>query len=137
MRSVNSRAGRAFLGACLVLVVDDDDGVRGLTSRVLEKHGFIALEARGGAEALEIYSQQEGKVAILVSDIVMPGMQGPELAQRLRSQTPELRVLLMSGYSESLDSLQRRPSLRSTGFLQKPFSPGDLVTQVERLLGAS
>jgi PAS domain S-box-containing protein len=121
----------------VVLVVDDDDGVRSLTSRVLKKHGFIALEASGGAEALEIYSQQEGKVAVLVSDIVMPGMQGPELAQRLRSQAPELKVLLMSGYSESLDSLQRKPSEQSTGFLQKPFSPGDLVAQVERLLRAS
>jgi CheY-like chemotaxis protein len=118
----------------VVLVVDDDDGVRSLTSRVLKKHGFSSLEACGGIQALEIYSQQKGRVSILVSDIVMPGMQGPELAKRLRMQSPELKVLLMSGYSECLDSLEREPDGQSTGFLQKPFSPIELVNEVERLL---
>ena len=123
--------------ATVILVVDDDDGVRGLTSRVLRKHGFTAIEASGGDEALELYRQRSGDVSMLVSDVVMPGIQGPELAERLRAQSPQLKVLLMSGYSEALTSAGKRPHGDSTSFLQKPFSPAALIAEVEKLLHAS
>lgn len=121
----------------VVLVVDDDDGVRSLTCRVLKKHGYTALEASGGDEALDLYSGREGEVNILVSDVVMPGMQGPELARRLRSRSPDLKVLLMSGYSESMGSGSSRQAGDSTVFLKKPFSPSALIAEVEKLLAAS
>jgi len=133
----SSREPMSDAESTVILVVDDDDGVRSLTSRVLKKHGYTAIEASGGEEALELYSQSEGKVTVLVSDVVMPGMQGPELAERLRSQSPQIKVLLMSGYSETLASSGRKSNGRPSAFLQKPFSPSDLIAEVEKLLRAS
>lgn len=116
-----------------ILVVDDDEGVRSLAARVLRKHGFQALEAAGGEEALRLFAAPENSITFLVSDVVMPGIQGPELAARLRGHSPHLKVLLMSGYAESLDLLKQSIE-PSTAFLQKPFSPSDLVAKVEGLL---
>jgi CheY-like chemotaxis protein len=114
----------------VILVVDDDPGVRSLASKVLAGQGYLTLEAADGEEAFALFSQQAGRVGVLVSDVVMPGLQGPELAARLRGVDPDLKVVLMSGYTEaSSDSVgsMLEPGMR---FLQKPFSPADLVALV-------
>jgi two-component system, cell cycle sensor histidine kinase and response regulator CckA len=117
----------------IVLVVDDDPGVRSLTSRVLSSQGFLTLEASGGAEAIDLFAQQAGKVGVLVSDVVMPGIQGPDLVERLRRSAPNLRVVLMSGYTEALSDIVDSEVDSLTRFLQKPFSPADLVALIREL----
>ncbi len=116
-----------------VLLVEDDDGVRQLTIRMLEQYGFGVVEARSGAEALALLDGGGARVDAIVSDVVMPGMSGRELAGRLRLRRSELPVLFLSGYTgdEVLDELHSHPR---QAFLQKPFSPDALVAALEELL---
>lgn len=116
-----------------VLLVEDDDGVRQLTRRVLEQFGFGALEARNGAEALELLDAGSPRIDAVVSDVVMPGMSGRELVGRLRLRRPELPVLFLSGYAgdEVSDEVRGQPH---QAFLQKPFSPDALAAALEELL---
>jgi PAS domain S-box-containing protein len=117
-----------------VLVVEDDDRVRQLTRRVLEQSGFTALEARDGAEALALMEREGATVDAVVSDVVMPGMGGRDLASRLRATRPALPVLFLSGYAgdEVDDPLREQPH---QAYLQKPFSPDALTTALGTLLG--
>jgi two-component system cell cycle sensor histidine kinase/response regulator CckA len=116
-----------------VLLVEDDDGVRQLTRRILEQFGFGALEARNGAEALELLDAGSPRIDAVVSDVVMPGMSGRELVGRLRLRRPELPVLFLSGYTgdEVSDEVRGQPH---QAFLQKPFSPDALAAALEELL---
>jgi PAS domain S-box-containing protein len=120
-------------GSETVLVAEDEAAVRGLVRVVLETAGYRVMEARDGLEALEIASRRDGALHLLLSDIVMPGMNGRELACTLRRTQPSVRVLFTSGYTDSLiiDSGNLGPG---TSFLQKPFSPAALLTAVRDLL---
>jgi two-component system, cell cycle sensor histidine kinase and response regulator CckA len=115
-----------------ILVVEDDVQVRGVAGRILREHGYEVLEACGGAEALRIAESAPRPIDMLVSDVVMPGMSGPELAGRLRDLWPELPVLHMSGYSSGIGSHDAGglPEL-----IEKPFSAADLLARVRQLLG--
>jgi signal transduction histidine kinase/CheY-like chemotaxis protein len=117
-----------------ILLVEDDDGVRRLTRRVLEQYGFRAVEARTGIEALELLTLDHPRVDAVVSDLVMPGMSGKELVGRLRGLRPEIPVVYLSGYTSEEVTDQIRAHPRQT-FLQKPFSPDALATALEELLG--
>jgi two-component system, cell cycle sensor histidine kinase and response regulator CckA len=116
-----------------VLLVEDDEGVRQLTRRILEQYGFGALEARNGAEALELLDAGSPRIDAVVSDVVMPGMSGRELVGRLRLRRPDLPVLFLSGYTgdEVSDEVRGQPH---QAFLQKPFSPDALAAALEELL---
>jgi len=116
-----------------VLLVEDDEGVRQLTRRILEQFGFGALEARNGAEALELLDAGSPRIDAVVSDVVMPGMSGRELVGRLRLRRPELPVLFLSGYTgdEVSEEVRGQPH---QAFLQKPFSPDALAAALEELL---
>jgi two-component system cell cycle sensor histidine kinase/response regulator CckA len=107
--------------------------VRSLASRILKRHGYKVVEARRGADALALCEQGEPAIDLLVTDVIMPGMSGPELVDRLSRTRPDLRVLYISGYADV--SL---PELRAGGtqrlWLQKPFTAGDLASSVRRLL---
>jgi PAS domain S-box-containing protein len=123
----------ATSGTETVLVVEDEDGVRALTRRVLQNDGYKVLEARHGVEALEVCGEQEGPVHLVVTDVVMPKMNGPQLAELMRGMWPNLRVLFLSGYTDRallhsglLDGNQN--------FLQKPFTPQDLASKVREML---
>ena len=83
-----------------VLIVEDEEEVRALTRDVLEMHGYSVLEALDSADALRLGETHAGRLDLLITDVVMPRMSGPELARRLRARRPELRVLCMSGYPE-------------------------------------
>jgi two-component system cell cycle sensor histidine kinase/response regulator CckA len=95
--------------------------------------GYPVLEATNGAEALELASAQQGAIDLLVADVVMPRLGGPSLADELRRQRPELKVLLISGYAaEALAEL----SNPSVSFMTKPYTPSQLARRVREILGA-
>jgi PAS domain S-box-containing protein len=123
------QAPRPAPGHETVLVVEDDPSVRGLAIAVLERDGYKVIEAAGPREAIAHMDGRGAPIDLLLTDMVMPGMGGSELAAALRTRQPDLHVLLMSGYSD------RRPTTRSedgspTSFIQKPFSPDRLVHAV-------
>jgi CheY-like chemotaxis protein len=118
-------------GGETVLLVDDTDQLREMTERVLVGFGYNVLVARDGTQALEVSDKYHGHIDLLLSDVVMPGIGGPELAVRLRMRRPTLRVLLMSGYDEH--------ALGSGGasyasFIAKPFRPELLGQKVRATL---
>ncbi|HKG92009.1 MAG TPA: response regulator, partial [Gemmatimonadaceae bacterium] len=115
--------------AATVLVVEDEDAVRGLVVRVLSRHGYRVLEARDAREALAASAAYPDRIHLVLTDVIMPGSNGAQLARELTVRRPGIQVLLMSGYSD--DELVRR-GLRDPGtaFLQKPFLPDALVRAV-------
>ena len=107
--------------------------MRGLLRRCLASRGYQVLEASYGPEALEVAARYSGRIDLLLTDVVMPHMSGKELAQRLQSLRPELRVLFISGYSD--DAIERHGVLApGTAFLQKPMQPDALARAVRRVL---
>ncbi len=119
-------------GSETVLLVEDEDAVRALASRVLAQQGYAVLEARNGREALDLLDRRQD-IRLVLTDVVMPEMGGVELSERIARRHPEMRVMYMSGYTES-DKLQ--PAVRSSPypFLQKPFSPESLAVRVREAL---
>jgi two-component system, cell cycle sensor histidine kinase and response regulator CckA len=116
-----------------VLVVDDEPGLRDLVCRTLEAEGYRTLEAGHGAEALEVMESAPGGVDLVVTDVVMPGMDGRELGRRLSQRWPDLPVLYISAYD--VNDIFRRGSPRSSApFLQKPFALEGLVSTVRDLI---
>ncbi|MBI4542932.1 MAG: PAS domain S-box protein [Gemmatimonadetes bacterium] len=120
-------------GAETILVVEDEEAVRKLTRRLLEARGYTVLAAASGGEALSLVERYAGGIALLVSDVVMPGMSGPEVVQRVCALRPETKALLVSGYT---DDAMIRHGVRDSGiaFLQKPFTPDALARKVRELL---
>ena len=118
-----------------ILVVEDEEEVRSLTRDVLEMHGYTVLEALDPDDALRLGESHPGPIHLLITDVVMPRVSGPELARRLRAGRPTLRVLCMSGYPESVD----RPAGEAAwnGWLQKPFNPDGLIAKVRECLPAT
>jgi PAS domain S-box-containing protein len=125
---------RAPNGSGTLLVVEDEDIIRALVVRTLRGAGYEVLEARYASEALERWEERREDVALLLTDIVMPGMSGVELARRLGEERPELPILLMSGFADP-DAGGPVPAPRSAGFLEKPFTPSELLRCVRERLG--
>jgi two-component system, cell cycle sensor histidine kinase and response regulator CckA len=120
-------------GGETVLLVEDDPGVRIATRRIMESHGYRVLEASQGPEALFLAQAQEGAIDLLVTDVVMPHMKGDELAKRLAKERPAIKVLFVSGYTET--TLAHECAFeRGTTFVQKPFSPHVLLRKVREVL---
>ena len=120
-------------GSETVLLVEDEDEVRSLVRGLMEKEGYVVLEASRPSEALTLAKQYEGRIHLILSDVVMPQMNGPELTEKLVSMRADTRVLYMSGYTDSaiihFDVLQK-----GTPFLQKPFTPEALAHKVREVL---
>jgi hypothetical protein len=133
-RAETSRAPEPAPGPATILVVDDDDGLRALASLVVAEAGYQVLAAGSAAEALELASQERGPIELLVTDVVMPGMSGPELARRLASDRPGLHVLYMTGY-EDKPAVAGAHTRREDDLLTKPFTPDDLLARVEAAIG--
>jgi DNA-binding response OmpR family regulator len=119
-----------------VLLVEDDAGVREVAARALREGGFQVLDAGGAGDALELATRAPGPVDVLVTDVVMPGMNGKALAEELRRRRPGLKVLFVSGYP---DDIIGRHGVLDAGveFLPKPFTPAALVERVGALMSAA
>jgi PAS domain S-box-containing protein len=129
--------GRAAAsGTETVLLVEDEEAVRSLARRGLESYGYRVLAAPGGAAALELARKHPGNIDVVVSDVVMPGMSGPQLVDALRRYRPRVSVVYISGYAE--DALgQQSPAARGATFLAKPFTAEDLAGAVRSALRRS
>jgi PAS domain S-box-containing protein len=124
---------KAPRGSETVLLVEDDDGVRSLTRTALAANGYTVLEASDGEEALHLQAEFKGTIALLLTDLVLPHMNGIELAERLVRHHPGLKVLYMSGYLD--DTLVRHGIWENRqSFLQKPYSPAVLASKVREVL---
>ncbi len=121
-------------GTETVLLVEDDDSVRKLVNHILQMSGYSVLQAGSGADALKICEEHNGKISALVTDVIMPRMNGRQLAERAVCMQPNLKVLYISGYTDRvLDTQLLTPG---TAFLQKPITPGTLTRKVRELLDA-
>jgi CheY-like chemotaxis protein len=119
-----------------VLLVEDEDAVRALGARILERHGYTVLEARNGRDALAVAAQHLGPIDLLLTDVVMPEMGGKQLAEALVARDASLRVLFVSGYTDG--DISRRGELdQCTAFLQKPFTASGLLGRVREVLDGS
>jgi two-component system cell cycle sensor histidine kinase/response regulator CckA len=120
-------------GSATVLLVEDEDAVRMGGMRALTSRGYTVHEASSGVEALEVFEALGGKVDIVVSDVVMPEMDGPTLLGELRKRQPDIKFVFVSGYAE--DAFARNlPADAHFGFLPKPFSLKQLATIVKDML---
>jgi CheY-like chemotaxis protein len=115
-----------------ILLVEDEEPVRMIVSRSLERQGYRVLQARSGTEAAHVLRDLNQRVDLLLSDVVLPGHTGIELAELGLRLRPQLRVLLSSGYSE--EAISRRGELAQIPLIQKPFEPAQLLTAVRAVL---
>ena len=122
------RAAPMPCGSETILMVEDEAAVRDIARRILTRQGYSVIEAGTGSEALFVSVEHPGPVYFMLSDVVMPGMSGDELAARLATIRPATRVLFMSGYADA-DLVRRGGIARGVAFVQKPFSPIQLVRQ--------
>lgn len=116
-----------------ILLVEDEDMVRELTKRILERSGYTVLSAANGKEALSLYEKESDKIALVILDLIMPEMGGMECLKRLREIDPKLKILVASGYSphgvekEAIESGAR-------GFVRKPYDMKQMLTAVREAL---
>lgn len=113
-----------------ILLAEDEAGVRKYTREILERYGYVILEATNGAEALSVARSHRGTIHLLLTDIIMPTVGGVELAEKFTAEFPGIPVLFMSGYAEQI---MRHWNVLSA-YIQKPFTLSDLLTQVRELL---
>jgi two-component system cell cycle sensor histidine kinase/response regulator CckA len=123
----------ALRGSETILVVEDDQGVRAFVRTILARYGHRVLEARGGGEALSICEESAKEINLLLTDIVMPQMNGPEVARRLTLLCPSMKVVYMSGYADD-SILEHDLSDARLALLRKPITPHALMTKVREVL---
>ncbi|HEV2547320.1 MAG TPA: ATP-binding protein, partial [Stellaceae bacterium] len=129
----DTQASRDLTGAGTVLLVEDEDPVRLFSARALRNKGYKVIEAKSGEAALEVITTGAEKVELLITDVVMPKMDGPQLVKQVREQHPDMKVIFISGYTE--DAFRKRLDRDSDiHFLPKPFSLKQLATKVKEVM---
>jgi len=123
-------------GQDTVLLVEDESGVRKFLRTMLEKQGYTVLDAANAADALSLAAHNPERIDLLLTDVIMPGMNGPELAERLSRLRPGVKVLFMSGYTDRTIRLHDRLG-DGAYFIQKPFTTNSLAQKVREVLGKS
>ncbi|WP_349364856.1 MAG: ATP-binding protein [Roseitalea porphyridii] len=132
-KSEGESAKRDLSGSATVLLVEDEDAVRMGGVRALTSRGYTVLEAGDGMEALDVLEEAGGKVDLVVSDVVMPEMDGPSLLREVRKDNPDIKFIFVSGYAEEAFA-KNLPEGARFGFLPKPFSLKQLATKVKETL---
>ncbi len=132
-RSNKLDSGNNFGGTESILLVEDEDGVRGLALLVLQSKGYKVLAATDGRDALRVLDKHPDPIDLLVTDVVMPGLDGRDLEETLRRRFPQIKVLFTSGYTD--DAIVRHGVLHDeVSFLQKPYTPLSLARKVREVL---
>ena len=132
-RSDQPSGAADLTGSATILLVEDEEAVRAFAARALISRGYTVHEASSGTEALEVMEREEGKIDLVVSDVVMPEMDGPSLLRELRQTRPDLKIIFVSGYAE--DAFKKNlPENEQFNFLPKPFSLKQLATTVKETL---
>jgi CheY-like chemotaxis protein len=124
---------KALAGSETILLIEDEEAVRKLVRRTLEKHGYQLLVAASGTEALELAQNYTASIQLVISDVVMPQMGGREVAEQLKAVRPGIQILFISGYTENTMMRGGNVSEGET-FLQKPFTPLTLARRVREML---
>jgi CheY-like chemotaxis protein len=120
-------------GSETVLIVEDDDSLRKLAQKFLQSYGYRVLAAENGEDALRISKEHEGPIDLLITDVVMPKMNGKETAERLQPLYPRMKIIYMSGYTD--DSIVHHGVLApGLNFIEKPFSPKGLACKMREVL---
>jgi two-component system cell cycle sensor histidine kinase/response regulator CckA len=123
-------------GEGTILLVEDEEGLRSLNARGLRSRGYSVVEASNGVEAMEALEERNGAIDLVVSDVVMPEMDGPTLLKAMRERNPELKIIFVSGYAE--DAFEKSlPENQQFAFLPKPFTLSQLVAAVKETMAPS
>jgi two-component system, cell cycle sensor histidine kinase and response regulator CckA len=117
--------------APLILLVDDEESIRTMLRVTLQRHGYQVVEASNGSEAIALFQEHESTLALVLSDVIMPEMDGVELARRLAERRPSLPILFISGSCETIPK-----ELGCHGCIRKPFTPNGIVEQIAKILTA-
>ena len=126
---------RDVTGQDTILLVEDEEAVRSFAARALRMRGYQVLEAGGGEEALEIVKQGTSKIDLIITDVVMPNMDGPTMVRAVKAMNPALPVIFMSGYAEEAFRRNDQNS-EDIHFLPKPFGLKQLAAKVKEVLSA-
>jgi two-component system cell cycle sensor histidine kinase/response regulator CckA len=127
-------ATRDLTGTGRVLLVEDEDVVRNFAARALSRQGYEVLEAGTGVEAIEVMEREGGRIDIIVSDVIMPEMDGPSMLKEMRKTKPDIKIIFVSGYPD--DAFKRSLDDNETyAFLPKPFTLPQLAAKVKEQLG--
>jgi len=124
----------AAAGSETVLLVEDEDVLRSLAVRVLEEQGYRVLACASGSEAIDVAETHDGEIHVLLTDVVMPGLRGHEVADRIAATRPDIRIVYMSGYAD--ETLLARAAEARSSFLEKPFSSSALTRKLREALAA-
>jgi two-component system cell cycle sensor histidine kinase/response regulator CckA len=134
--SSNDQKAADLTGQGTILLVEDEEGLRGLNARGLRSRGYTVVEAANGVEAIDVLAEQNGAVDLVVSDVVMPEMDGPTMLMEMRAKNPALKVIFVSGYAE--DAFEKSlPEGEQFNFLPKPFTLAQLVAAVKETIAAN
>jgi len=134
--SAEARPRTDLTGQGTILLVEDEEGLRSLNARGLRSRGYSVIEASNGVEALEALEQKNGAIDLVVSDVVMPEMDGPTLLKTMRGRNPDLKIIFVSGYAE--DAFDKSlPENQQFAFLPKPFTLSQLVAAVKETMSPS
>jgi two-component system cell cycle sensor histidine kinase/response regulator CckA len=121
-------------GSETVLLVEDQEQIRSLLARQLGRSGFVVIEAANGHEALDLWRRDPDAIDVIVSDVVMPVMDGPTMVEQVRAEAPGLPVVFISGYPGAADPSERETPLPDALFLRKPFAASELITAIRASL---
>jgi two-component system, cell cycle sensor histidine kinase and response regulator CckA len=130
---VESVADMPAFGTETLLLVDDEDSLRGLGKRILTKHGYTVLIAANGEEALAFYTEKKEQISLVILDLIMPTMGGKDCLKKILEIDPQARILISSGYSADA-SARECLGLGAKGFVAKPFRFKELLSQVRKVL---
>jgi CheY-like chemotaxis protein len=119
-------------GTETILLVEDDDGLRELARKILSKNGYEVIASSGGSDAERLCREHGGRIHLLLTDVVMPGISGKELASKLAAIRPEMLVMYMSGYADEM--VTRQGVANGMHFIQKPFTPVALTKKLREVL---